>query len=127
MEVLTTNAPDQIARFLNHLKAVAGNRTNDPFDCGGWDHMSDDEYKEHKKDNSVSFNDETFDFNINMDDYQGSFKTGMRSKETNLAHIRSSDLSSLFGPEGEPDPPYGNIVAAYINYTVAEKYASIVF
>ncbi len=71
MEVWSTNDSNQIARFLNHLKAVAGNRTNDSFDYGGWDHMGGDEYKEHKKDDSVSFNDETFDFNINMEIIKG--------------------------------------------------------
>jgi len=128
MDVWSTNDPDQIARFLNHLEAVAGNKTSDPFDYGGWNHMTDDEYKEHNKDNSVSFNDDTFKFNINMDDYSGSFKAGMRSKETNYAYITPSDLNGLFAPapEADPDLPYGHFLAAHINYTVAEKYAGIV-
>ena len=125
-DVWTTNDPDQIARFLNHLQAVSGNKTSNPFDYGGWNRMTDDEYKEHNKDESVSFNDDTFNFNINLEGYQGNFKAGMRSKETNYAYITSSDLGGLFAPEGEPDLPYGNIVAGYINYTVAEKYAGIV-
>ncbi|EGJ99562.1 hypothetical protein HMPREF9455_04058 [Dysgonomonas gadei ATCC BAA-286] len=100
-DVWTTNDPDQIARFLNHLQAVSGNKTSNPFDYGGWNRMTDDEYKEHNKDESVSFNDDTFNFNINLEGYQGNFKAGMRSKETNYAYITSSDMDGLFAPEGE--------------------------
>uniref|UniRef100_UPI003AF00B1A RHS repeat-associated core domain-containing protein n=1 Tax=Dysgonomonas gadei TaxID=156974 RepID=UPI003AF00B1A len=52
-DVWTTNDPDQIARFFNHLQAVSGNKTSNPFDYGGWNRMTDDEYKEHNKDKSV--------------------------------------------------------------------------
>jgi len=103
MDVWTTNNPEEIARLLGHLQSVANNETSDPFDYGGWNRMTDDEYKEHNKDNLVSFNDDTFNFNINLDDYQGSFAIDARSKKTNYAYIRPSNLDALFAPEGEYD------------------------
>ncbi|NDV97298.1 RHS repeat-associated core domain-containing protein [Dysgonomonas sp. 521] len=106
MDVWTTNDPEEIARALRHLQSVASNETSDPFDYGGWNRMTDDEYKEHNKANSLSFNDDSFDFNINLDDYQGSFKVGMRSKETNYAYITSTNLDALFAPDGEYDESY---------------------
>ena len=103
MDVWTTNNPEEIAKLLGHLQSVANKETTDPFNYGGWDRMSDDEYKEHNKDNSVSFNDDNFNFNINLEDYQGNFKAGMRSKKTNYAYISFSDLDNLLNMGSEEE------------------------
>jgi hypothetical protein len=129
MDVWSTSDPEQIARFLNHLQDVVGNKTSDPFDYGGWNHMSDEEYEKQNKDNSVSFNDDTFGFNINLEDYQGSFKAGMRSKKTNYAYITASDLDDLFAPEGEEAglDLGGNVAGLGLGSAIYGKFGGIIY
>lgn len=94
-DIWSTNDPEEIANFLAHLQSVEAGKTKAPFNYGGWTQMSDDEYKEYDKMNSVSFNDDKLGFNINLEDYQADFSVSMRNKDSKDAYISRSNIDEL--------------------------------